>query len=90
MELNKPTFFSEPATKKTTQAQEQAFDSTLKGDNRAKQFIIPRVPNDFKEYTIPEPHEIQSECTSNWLQVYFSEQATHKNIGTVTRKSIGY
>lgn len=76
MELNKPKFFSEPATKKTTQAQEQAFDSTLKGDNRAKQFIIPRVPNDFKEYTIPEPHEIQSECTTGCKYISQNRQRT--------------
>ena len=62
--------------KTTTQAQEPAFDSTLKGENQAKQFIIPRVPNDFKESTIPEPYESQSECTTGSKYISQNKQCT--------------
>ena len=61
--------------KTTTEAQSPAFDSTLKGENQAKQFIIPRVPNDFKESTIPEPYESQSECTTG--SKYISQNKQH-------------
>ena len=59
-----------------TEAQEPAFHPTLKGENWVKQFIIPRVPNDFEESTILKPRESQSECTTGCKYISQNKQHT--------------
>ena len=70
-------FFSEATAKNNDRSTITSIRFHSQG--RAKQFIIPRVPNDFEESNIPEPHERQSECTTGSKYVSQDKQCTIKS-----------